>query len=132
VNLLLDTHALVWAESASAKLGQTSRSPLDKANALWVSPISTFELARLIAPGRLSLNKPLMAWLDGARGHLGFQDAVFSHAIAAAAYQLPGELHKDPADRILVATAREHGHVLLTADEMLLGYPHVATFDVRR
>ena len=58
MNLLLDTHALVWAESASAKLGKTSRSLLlDKANALWISPISTFELARLIALGRLSLNK---------------------------------------------------------------------------
>ncbi len=133
MNLLLDTHVLVWAESFAGRLGPATRSLLlDPANSLLVSPVSTLELARLISLSRLSLHRPLADWLDTARRHLGFADAPLTHAIAIQSYELPGAFHKDPADRMLVATAREHGYTLLTADDLVLGYPHVLTADARR
>lgn len=59
------------------------------------------------------------------------QTVEMSHTIAAAAYGLPDDFHPDPADRILVATAREHGLTLLTADRKILDYGHVESQDAR-
>jgi PIN domain nuclease of toxin-antitoxin system len=133
VNLLLDTHVLVWAESLDDRLGPRTRALLlDPSNTLFVSPISTLELSRLIALSRLQFRKSLQDWFTSARQHLGFQDAPFSHSAAIDSYQLPAAFHKDPADRMLVATARELGCPLLTADDLILGYSHVQTFDARK
>lgn len=131
--LLLDTHVLVWAESLDDRLGPRTRALLlDPANTLLVSPVSTLELSRLIALSRLVLRKSLLDWLSSAREHLGFQDAPFSHPAAIDSYQLPGDFQKDPADRILVATAREIGCTIVTADDLILGYPHVKSLDARK
>lgn len=133
MKLLLDTHVLVWAESLPERLGAEAKQwLLDPANSLWVSPVTTLELSRLISLGRLSLRKTLEAWLEDARLHLSLEDAAFTHGIAIQSYQLPGEFHKDPADRMLVATAREGGYTLITADDLILGYPHVQVLDARR
>lgn len=133
MNLLLDTHVLVWAESLDQHLGPETRALLlDPANTLLVSPITTLELSRLIALSRLNLQKPLHDWLDIARQHLGFEDARFTHRAAIASYELPGNFHKDPADRMLVATARELDCLLVTADDLILGYSHARTFDARK
>jgi PIN domain nuclease of toxin-antitoxin system len=132
VNLLLDTHVLVWAESMDHRLGPMTRDLLlDPANTLLVSPISTLELARLISLTRLVLRKSLHDWLTTARQHLDFQDAPFTHSAAIDSYQLPADFRKDPADRMLVATAREVGCPLVTADDLILSYPHVKSFDAR-
>jgi PIN domain nuclease of toxin-antitoxin system len=133
VNLLLDTHVLVWAESLDERLGpQTRALLLDPSHTLLVSPISTLELARLIALSRITLRKSLQDWMNSARQHLDFHDAPFTHSAAIDSYQLPASFHKDPADRMLVATARELGCPLVTADDLILGYPHVQTLDARK
>lgn len=133
MNLLLDTHVLVWAESLEQRLGpETQALLLDPANTLLVSPITTLELSRLIALCRLTLGKPLHDWLVIARQHLGFEDARFTHRTAIASNQLPGDFHKDPVDRMLVATARELDCLLVTADDLILGYSHVRTLDARK
>lgn len=132
MNVLLDTHVLVWAESLDNRLGLEARSLLlNPENTLLVSPISTLELSRLISLGRLILHKSLTDWLAAAKGHLDFHDAPFAHSTAIDSYQLPGTFHKDPADRMLVATAREFNFVLMTADDQILQYPYVRTFDAR-
>ena len=132
MKLLLDTHVLVWAESMDHRLGLATRALLlDSSNTLLVSPVTTLELARLVAMSRLILNKPLGEWFSMARRNLGFEDAPFHHDEALGSYDLPGSFHKDPADRMLVATARLRGCTLLTADDSILGYPHVATLDAR-
>jgi len=132
MNLLLDTHVLVWAESLDDRLGPRTRALLlDSSNALLVSPVSTLELSRLIALSRLTFRKPLADWLEAARLHLGFQDAPFTHSTAIESYALPGSFHKDPADRMLVATARELGCPLLTADHLILTYPNTLSIDAR-
>lgn len=132
MNLLLDTHVLIWAESMDDRLGPKTRALLlDPAHTLLVSPVSTLELSRLVALCPILLRKSLHDWLSSARRHLDFQDAPFSHSAAIDSYQLPGPFHKDPADRMLVATARGLGCPLLTADDLILGYPHVQTLDAR-
>jgi len=133
MKLLLDTHVLVWAESMPERLGPETRTLLlDPANTLLVSPISTLEISRLIALSRINLRKSLMDWLSDARRHLAFEDAILSHHAAIDSYELPGDFHKDPADRMLVATARELHCLLVTADDLILNYPNVLTHDARR
>lgn len=132
MNLLLDTHVLVWAESLEERLGSKTRALLlDPSNTLLVSPVTTLELARLISLAQLTLRKPLSDWLDTARRHLAFEDALFTHSVAMESYSLPGSFHKDPADRMLVATARELNCPLVTADDLILAYPNVLTIDAR-
>lgn len=133
MKLLLDTHVLIWAESADEQLGEVARQLLlDSSNALLVSPVSSLELSRLISLERVKISKSLSDWLDEARVHLGFADADFTHTIAIRSYELPGDFHKDPADRMLVATAIELDCHLLTADEQILNYAHVKSIDARR
>jgi len=132
MNLLLDTHVLVWAESLDERLGPKTRSLLlDSSNVLFVSPITTLELSRLISLSRLILRKSLSDWLEAARLNLALVDAPFTHSVAMESYSLPGSFHKDPADRMLVATARELNCPLVTADDLILGYPHVLSLDAR-
>ena len=132
MNLLLDTHVLVWAETLDERLGPKTRALLlDSSHTLLVSPITTFELSRLISLSRLTLRKSLADWLSAARLHLAFEDAPFTHLTTIGSYQLPGTFHKDPADRILVATAREINCSLITADDLILAYPNVLTIDAR-
>jgi PIN domain nuclease of toxin-antitoxin system len=133
MKLLLDTHVLVWAESLPERLGPETRNLiLDPANTLLVSPISTLELSRLISLSRIKLRKPLTDWLTEARKHLAFEDAFLSHHAAIDSYELPGDFHKDPADRMLVATARELSCPLVTADDLILNYPNVLTIDASK
>jgi PIN domain nuclease of toxin-antitoxin system len=132
MKLLLDTHVLVWAESLEDRLGPETRTLLLNPNhTLLLSPITALELSRLISLSRLSLRKPLTEWLSAARQHLELKDAALTDAIAIESYELPGNFHKDPADRMLVATARELNCSLVTADDLILAYPNVATIDAR-
>ena len=71
-------------------------------------------------------------WLTGARKHLNYEDALLSHPAAIDSYELPGTFHKDPADRMLVASARELNCPLVTADDFILAYPNVLTIDARK
>jgi len=133
MKLLLDTHVLVWAESLDDRLGPEARGLLlDPAHTLLVSPVTALELSRLIALSRLDLRKPLADWLNAARGHLGYEDAPFTQTMAIDSYELPGTFHKDPADRMLVATARELNGTLVTADDLILEYSNVVSIDARK
>jgi PIN domain nuclease of toxin-antitoxin system len=133
MQLLLDTHVLVWSESLVERLGPETRALLlDPTHTLLVSPVTALELSRLISLSRLNLRKPLADWLSAARRNLDFREVALTHAMAIKSYQLPGSFHKDPADRMLVATARELDCSLVTADELILEYPNVATIDARK
>ena len=130
MRILLDTHVLVWSQDAPEKLGPGARDALaDQANGLVVSPVSSLEIARLVWGGRLSLRGRLQTWVETALGALLAETIPLSHDIAVAAYELPAEFHRDPVDRILVATARVHDLTLATADERILAYPHVLSLN---
>ncbi len=129
---LLDTHVLVWAEEGRPELGQACRGILqDPASELFVSPVTSLELARLASLRRIVFKQSLRRWVEEARRNLRFRDAEMSHDVAFESYALPEPFHRDPADRMLVATARIGGFTLITADDHILGYPHVQSFDAR-
>ncbi len=104
---------------------------MDTVNIRHVSPVSTLEIARLIEAGLIVLSQPLLHWVRHSGEDLVLETLPFSHEVAAEAYALPGEFHRDPADRQLVATARLANCTFLTADQRILAYPHVATQDCR-
>lgn len=87
-----------------------------------VSAITPGEIGMLAATGRLVLDRDVMDWIAAALSLPGVRLAALEPAIAVASTRLPAELHGDPADRLIVATARALGATLITADVALLAY----------
>lgn len=131
---LLDTHTLIWLLNGSDKLGQQARALIEHAaqeNVLYVSAISPWEIAMLVSKQRLSLERDVGLWLQDALALPGIKLQALLPEISVASTRLPGQLHPDPADRIIVATARHLNAVLITDDSLLLEYSragHVKTF----
>lgn len=127
--IVLDTHALLWwANGERAQLSAAAASAIDAemdGGQILVSSMSAWELAMLVERGRVALSMDVASWLDT----LGRIDAVqmvpVDSEIAVKSVQLPGDFHKDPADRIIVATARKFAAPLVSADEKIRSYPHV-------
>jgi PIN domain nuclease of toxin-antitoxin system len=133
VRLLLDTHILIWLAEGHGMLPLKSRQHIDRIAAehgLAVSAISFWETAMLGFKGRIALARPVAEWRDGVLAGPGITEIPISGDIGIEAVNLPPGLHEDPADRLLVATARLHGLTLGTRDRRLLDYSkvgHVAT-----
>jgi PIN domain nuclease of toxin-antitoxin system len=133
VSLLLDTHVWIWSQEEPEKLGvRTTGLLTDRRKALYVSTVSTLEIARLASNGTIKLSGSLSSWISDTLKALECGTIEMSHEIAMEAYSLPGTFHNDPADRILVATARLFEFTLVTMDERILGYPRVKSQDARR
>lgn len=131
--LLLDTHVWFWALESPERMGRHCRATLASPdNDLVVATISTVEFGQLQTAKRVAFKGTLESWVRRGTAALGLQTADLSQAIALLAYTLPGTFHKDPADRMLVATAIQHGYTFVTADERILAYPHVLSLDARR
>jgi PIN domain nuclease of toxin-antitoxin system len=124
--LLLDTHVWVWyVENESKRFSRRIVSQVEAAvarGALLVSVISVWEVAQLEAVRRLELTMSARAWMARALSFPGLRLCDLSPSIAIDSTQLPGSIHRDPADRILVATARGTGATLVTCDEKILAY----------
>ncbi len=129
--IVLDTHVLIWWVSGdqghlSDAALQAIEQELDGGQ-IFVSSISAWELSMLVAKGRLVLSMDVAEWLS----YVGKIEAVtfvpIDNEIAVKSSELPGDFHKDPADRLIVATARKLAAQLVTADEKILAYPHVRT-----
>lgn len=124
--LLLDTHVLVWSVAGQEERRlRAVRAALERAagaGLVHVSAISGFEVGLLAAVGRLRLDRPPALWFQAALARPGVRAVDVTPEIAVEAAALPGGLHGDPADRILVATARLRGLTLVTADGRLLDY----------
>lgn len=121
--LLLDTHTLVWSVEESPRLGAETKAILNKGakeDSVAVSAITPWEIGLLVSKGRLQLGSDVMQWIRAALAKPGVQLAPLEPEIAVASTCLPFEMHADPADRILVATARHLGATLVTADRTLL------------
>jgi PIN domain nuclease of toxin-antitoxin system len=133
MKLLLDTHVWFWALQSPEKLGKRCRAELESgANTLAVATISTVELGQLQSAERIAFKGTLESWVRRGIEALGLHTEDLSHPIAILAYALPGAFHRDPADRILVATAIHLGLTLVTADERILAYRNAMTLDARR
>lgn len=123
--LLLDTHVLIWLIDGNLRLRVECREAIHEAamgDEVFVSAITPWEIALLVSKNRLILNREVQEWIDLALAQPGIRLEPLSPAIAVASTRLPWEMHSDPADRILAATARHLGAALVTADERLLRY----------
>jgi PIN domain nuclease of toxin-antitoxin system len=128
VRYLLDTHVWIWSQESPERLGRRTRHELSDLNQeRFVSTICTLEIARLMQLGLLRLKHPLTEWRNLSLANLQALTIGLTHEIAAEAYALPGNFHKDPIDRVIVATARVERLTLITADDLILRYPHVKT-----
>ncbi|MEI8126137.1 MAG: type II toxin-antitoxin system VapC family toxin [Parachlamydiaceae bacterium] len=125
--LLLDTHVWIWLMSGNKKLKADFLKAIEKrteeesANIL-VSAISIWEVGMLVEKKRIELNMNTLQWVEEALNSPNISLVPLSPSIAIRSSQLLGEIHGDPADRILTATAYEHHAVLVTHDEKLLEY----------
>ncbi len=121
--ILLDTHVLLWQEMGDRRLGRQARQIFDSAlqeGEAAVSAISFWEVAMRIQKGQLDLSLAISVWRRDMLDQ-GLIEIPIDGIIAARAGLLEN-IHGDPADRLIVATALE-GHQLLTADEMILDWP---------
>ena len=136
--LLLDTHVWVWLmEGDASHLSDEVISELEAASnrgALAVSAISIWELAMLEAKGRVRLSRSIDEWVRAALSARGIQFLAMTPEIAIQSARLPGKPPGDPADRILMATARIEAAQLVTRDRAILKYGntgHVAVLKAR-
>lgn len=120
--LLLDSHVLHWWSAEPDRLSQTATRAVETADQLAVASISWFELASLADHERISLTVPVRSWLDQLAAQV--LTAGTTPAIAATAVALPSSFPGDPADRIIYATAIEHGWSLVTKDRRLRKHRH--------
>lgn len=120
---LLDTHILLWWFNATSRLSERQKSVLGSVveeEPLWVSDITLWEIATLSSLGRIKLHLPLREWLEQASAPPLVQRMSITPAVAAEVAALPDSFHRDPADRIIVASARVLGATLLTQDDRII------------
>jgi PIN domain nuclease of toxin-antitoxin system len=115
MNLLLDTCALVWLGMGGGDLGAAARRRIEAAPALYYSSISAWELARLAKEGKIVLGVPPGAFLSDLADQYGLASLPPTDETMLRAAQLP-DIHKDPADRIIIATAQLHNLPVVTGD----------------
>lgn len=125
MDLLLDTHIWLWSFLEPVRVGKRvlheMRNPENK---VWLSPVSTWEALTLNTKGRIRLPADVGTWIYKATAPL--LEAPLTHEIAVASSQLSW-IHKDPADRLLAATAKLLRLTLVTADYEMLGLGEIST-----
>jgi PIN domain nuclease of toxin-antitoxin system len=123
VNVLLDTHIWWWWVNGDKRLSRAQQRQLKKvspSSPALLSDISLWELSMMVSLRRIRLAMPLREWLEQAAAEPLVQRCGISPAVAAEVADLPETLHRDPADRILIATARVFDATLLTQDERII------------
>jgi PIN domain nuclease of toxin-antitoxin system len=123
VSVLLDTHVLLFWLGGDPRLSRAQARAIAKASAdepLLVSDISLWEVATLASLGRIRLRRPLRDWLEAAVAPPLVRRVSISPAVAAEVADLPATFHRDPADRIIVATARMAGAVVATGESRII------------
>lgn len=123
--ILLDTHVWIWWVHRDPLLPADLDSVLAQREPLAISAISLWEVAELVERGRLELRLELPSWFDMALAGSEVEVVALSPAIAVASTALQGSFHRDPADQIIVATARLLDVPLATCDGRIRAYPHV-------
>jgi PIN domain nuclease of toxin-antitoxin system len=125
--IVLDTHIWVWWVQGDPQL-KADRHQVIQANessGLGVSAISVWEVAKLVAGKRIDFGRSAAEWIGTALGYPGVVLVPLTPDIAVESCNLPGPIHKDPADQIVIATARVLDVPLMTADGRIVAYPHV-------
>lgn len=114
---LLDTHAIHWWSAEPDRLSRPARRVLKAADELLVAAVSWYELAWLAERQRIVIDIPTRSWLEGLGAQV--RTVGVTPAIAASAVALPSSFPRDPMDRLIYATAIEHGVKLVTKDQAI-------------
>jgi PIN domain nuclease of toxin-antitoxin system len=125
--LLMDTHAWFWSLTEPENLSKEAldlirRTETDERT---IASISIWEFAMMVSRGRIEISMTAEQWLEHAIHKTGLRVLELTPKVAVESCELPGDFHGDPADRIIVATARVNGATLVTKDQKILNYPHV-------
>lgn len=135
--ILLDTNVVVWLFQADPNLASGNRRRIESeraAEGVFISGITCWEISMLVEKGRLILGRDPLDWIEAALAEPGVHLAPISPEIGVEAGRLPASIHGDPADRIIIATARHMGCPLLTTDRKILAYAaigHLEAIDAR-
>ena len=127
---LLDTHILIWWIQENPRLTVEQKAAIDgarKGQPLFVSNITLWEISTLVSLHRLKIGMPLRDWLQAATAAPLVERCPSTPTIAAKLAEIPDSFHRDPADRILVATAQVMKATLLTADKKIIASQLVDT-----
>jgi PIN domain nuclease of toxin-antitoxin system len=131
--VLLDTCAAIWLMNGDP-VTPDSRAAIGRAVAdhhgVYVSPISAWEIATLVAKNRMQLTLSPAAWFDVLLALPGLRLAEMPPKVLVASAFLPGAPPKDPVDRIIAATGREYGYVVITRDGELVPYGQAGHIDI--
>ena len=125
---LLDTHAWMWWVTEDRRLSSRARAAIARgvrSGGLAVSLMSAWEIAKKVEKGQLALDRPLDEWLDQATAMAGLAVEDLTRPVLVDSCRLPQPFAGDPADQIIVATARHYGATLVTKDRRIREYPHV-------
>ena len=119
--LLLDTHVALWLDGGDPRLRGSTRASIDgcwrDGGTVFLSAVTAWEIALLVDTGRIELDLPVDEWVVRFLSRPGIGAAPLGHAAAARSYQLHHLQNRDPADRLLVATAIELGCPLVSYDD---------------
>jgi len=126
MNVLLDTCAMIWCVSDPGKLSAQACDVLQAPDSRgYVSAISCAEVACLADAGKITVAPHWRTWFNSALRDNGWSVLDIDLDTVQEAFSLPGDFHRDPADRIITASARLNRMVVVTADKKILDYPHV-------
>lgn len=128
--IVLDTHTLVWWVTNDPSLSKKAKAAIERERVggeIVVSAISAWEIAMLVERETLAFSMDVENWLATVQQIPGVRFAPVDVDISTKSVRLPGEFHKDPADRLIVATARKFAAPLVTKDLKIRAYAHVKT-----
>ena len=123
--IVLDTHAWIWWVDDHPRLKRSVRDRIDAERDVCVSAISLLEIATAVSHGRLVLKPTAERWLEIAQLAEQIRIEPLTDMLCIQSTTLPGEFHRDPADRLIVALARLLEADLVTADQKILSYSNV-------
>lgn len=119
--VLLDTHALVWWQADVDRLSPKAARSIESATRILVSPISFWELTMLVEKGRIGLDRPTNVWVVDFLATERVAVSELTPSVAIGAGELTG-FHGDPADRLIVATAKSLRVPLVSKDDKIRSY----------
>ena len=123
--LLLDTHVWIWSMIGNSKLLKPFQKAFEKASkthGILISPMSIWEIGMLVEKNRIKIDMDVLDWIEQALDIPGLDLCSITPRIAIYSTKLVGDIHGDPVDRLLIATASEENAVLVTCDQKILKY----------
>ena len=127
--IILDTHVWIWWALGLPNLRDAQRRAIadHETDQIGICTFSYWEVAKLVLDGRLQLPVEIAEWFNTSVKYPGIVLLDMTPEIAIESNRLPGDFHRDPADQIIVATARIYQCPLATSDQRIRRYPHVET-----